>query len=90
MAKELAEDQSRRRNPRSDGLCNKTGRCDISALALAPSVSHKMVKVVLNGNVLAESDSTVVVEGNHYFPPGSVNKDLLSNSKTRYAKCLKS
>ena len=27
-----------------------------------------MVKASLNGVVLAESDNTVVVEGNHYFP----------------------
>ena len=29
-----------------------------------------------NGAVLAQSDETVVVEGNHYFPPDSVNRDL--------------
>jgi len=41
-----------------------------------------MVKVTLNGTVLAESDSTVVVEGNHYFPPDAVKKDLFTDSKT--------
>ncbi|KAI0074034.1 DUF427-domain-containing protein [Panus rudis PR-1116 ss-1] len=41
-----------------------------------------MVKVTLNGTVLAESDKTVVVENNHYFPPDSVKKDLFSNSST--------
>ncbi|KAI0714002.1 DUF427-domain-containing protein, partial [Cerioporus squamosus] len=38
--------------------------------------------VTLNGTVLAESDKTVVVEGNHYFPPEAVNKDALSDSST--------
>lgn len=33
-----------------------------------------------NGAVIAESDDTVVVEGNHYFPPDSVNADLLEAS----------
>ena len=33
-----------------------------------------------NGTVIAESDDTVVVEGNHYFPPESVNADLLEAS----------
>lgn len=28
-----------------------------------------------NGVVVAESDSTVIVEGNHYFPPDSISKD---------------
>ena len=42
-----------------------------------------MVKVTLNGTVLAESDNTVVVEGNHYFPPEAVNKELLSDSSTQ-------
>ena len=30
------------------------------------------MKATWRGEVLAESDETVVVEGNHYFPPGSV------------------
>ena len=30
-----------------------------------------------NGAVLAQSDDTIVVEGNHYFPPDSVVRDLL-------------
>jgi uncharacterized protein (DUF427 family) len=35
-----------------------------------------------NDTVIAESDSTVVVEGNHYFPPDSINRDLLIPSET--------
>ncbi len=34
-----------------------------------------MAKAVWNGTVLAESDETEVVEGNHYFPRDSVNWD---------------
>ncbi|KDQ62174.1 hypothetical protein JAAARDRAFT_189534 [Jaapia argillacea MUCL 33604] len=41
-----------------------------------------MVQVTLNGTVLAESDNTVVVEGNHYFPPDSVKSELFSKSDT--------
>ncbi|KAF8630261.1 hypothetical protein AX17_005447 [Amanita inopinata Kibby_2008] len=41
-----------------------------------------MPKVTLNGTVLAESNNTVVVEGNHYFPPSDVKKDLFSSSNT--------
>ena len=32
--------------------------------------------------VLAETDDTVVVEGNHYFPPGSLNSEFFSASDT--------
>lgn len=39
---------------------------------------HRRMKAVLNGTVLAESDATVVVEGNHYFPKESVNLDYFS------------
>jgi uncharacterized protein (DUF427 family) len=35
-----------------------------------------------NGTVIAESDDTVVVEGNHYFPVESVNRGLLKDSST--------
>jgi uncharacterized protein (DUF427 family) len=41
-----------------------------------------MVKVTLNNVVLAESDNTVVVEGNHYFPPDSVKTEYFQESNT--------
>jgi len=40
------------------------------------------MKAIWNGEVVADSDQTVVVEGNHYFPPGSVRADLLQPSAT--------
>lgn len=42
-----------------------------------------MAKAIWNGAVLAESDDTVVVEGNHYFPPDSVNREFFSSSDTQ-------
>lgn len=38
------------------------------------------VRAVWNGAVLAESDDTVVVEGNHYFPPDAVRAEYLEPS----------
>lgn len=35
-----------------------------------------------NGTTIAESDKTVVIEGNHYFPPESVNPEFVQPSKT--------
>jgi len=40
------------------------------------------MKAIWQNEVIAESDSTVVVENNHYFPPTSVKTALLSPSKT--------
>ncbi len=40
-----------------------------------------MPKAIWNGAVLAESDETIVVEGNHYFPPESVNDELFRSSE---------
>ena len=37
-----------------------------------------MPKAVFNGTVIAESDHTEIVEGNHYFPPQSVRTEFLS------------
>jgi uncharacterized protein (DUF427 family) len=42
-----------------------------------------MVKAVWNGAVIAESDDTVVVEGNHYFPESSVKREYLTFSNHR-------
>lgn len=36
-----------------------------------------MVRATWHGAVLAESDDTVVVEGNHYFPPDALNREHL-------------
>jgi uncharacterized protein (DUF427 family) len=41
-----------------------------------------MVQATWNGVVIAESDSTVVVEENHYFPASSVRQDFLQESST--------
>ncbi len=40
------------------------------------------MKAVWEGNVIAESNSTVVVEGNHYFHPESVREEYLKPSST--------
>ena len=41
-----------------------------------------MVKAEWNGAVIAESDDTVVVEGNHYFPADAVRAEYLVPSAT--------
>jgi uncharacterized protein (DUF427 family) len=40
------------------------------------------MKATWKGAVLAESDDTVVVEGNHYFPAGSINREHFRESGT--------
>ena len=40
------------------------------------------MRAIWNGTVIAESDDTVVVEGNHYFPIGSVDPAVLQPSST--------
>jgi len=40
------------------------------------------MKATWNGAVLAESDDTVVVEGNHYFPPDSISREHFRESET--------
>ncbi len=39
-----------------------------------------MVKAIWNDTTIAESDETVVVEGNHYFAPSSVKQEFLRNN----------
>ena len=40
------------------------------------------MRAIWNGEVIAESDDTVVVEGNHYFRLDSVRRELLQPSDT--------
>jgi uncharacterized protein (DUF427 family) len=40
------------------------------------------MKAVWNGQILAESTNTIIVEGNHYFPPDSIRKEYFTKSNT--------
>lgn len=42
-----------------------------------------MIRAVLNGTVLAQSDQTQVVEGVHYFPPDTIDHAALVKSRLR-------
>lgn len=41
------------------------------------------MRATWNGEVVAESDATVVVEGNHYFPPDAIRREFFQPSETR-------
>ncbi len=40
------------------------------------------MKAIWNGTVIAESDATEVVEGNHYFPRAAIKREYFSDSAT--------
>jgi uncharacterized protein (DUF427 family) len=40
------------------------------------------MKAIWNNTILAESDDTRVVEGNHYFPPDSIRSEYFQPSET--------
>lgn len=40
------------------------------------------MKAIWNGQVIAESNETIVVEGNQYFPEDAINKDFFKSSNT--------
>ena len=40
------------------------------------------MKAIWNNSVIAESNQTIVVEGNHYFPPDSIRPDHFQSSDT--------
>lgn len=44
------------------------------------------MKAIWNEQIIAESDDTVVVEGNYYFPPESLNREFFKNS-TKTTRC---
>ena len=39
-----------------------------------------MAKAIWNGVVLAESNDTIIVEGNHYFPPNTIQREYFKES----------
>jgi uncharacterized protein (DUF427 family) len=40
------------------------------------------MKAIWNGQIIAESNDTVIVEGNHYFPADAVKAEFLQDSAT--------
>jgi len=40
------------------------------------------MKAIWNNQILAESDNTVVVEGNHYFPAEAIKREYFQESNT--------
>ncbi|MEQ8927399.1 MAG: DUF427 domain-containing protein [Fulvivirga sp.] len=40
------------------------------------------MKAIWNGEIIAESNDTVVIEGNHYFPPNTIKKEYFKASNT--------
>ena len=42
------------------------------------------MKAIWNGTIIAESDQTVEVENNHYFPPDAVNMEYLKKTDAQY------
>ena len=57
-------------------------RRDYSVSRLLILANTNIMKAIWNGKVLAESDDTIVIEGNHYFPEDSINKEYFENSDT--------
>lgn len=41
------------------------------------------MKAIWNDTVIAESDDTVLVEGNHYFPESALNREVVTFSNNR-------
>jgi len=46
-----------------------------------------MPKAIWNGVILAESVQTIVVEGNHYFPPEAIRREYFRESDT-HTRCF--
>jgi uncharacterized protein (DUF427 family) len=40
------------------------------------------MKAIWNNSIIAESDETVIIEGNHYFPPHAIKQEYFKPSNT--------
>ncbi|WP_339702939.1 DUF427 domain-containing protein [uncultured Marixanthomonas sp.] len=40
------------------------------------------MKAIWNETILAESDDTIVIENNHYFPPNTINEQYFTKSES--------
>src|SRR6516225_9411297 len=71
---------SRQRHAGSSPACAWQGTREFNSLLNGRYVGGPTVaKATWNGAVLADSDETVVVEGNHYFPPESLHREFFKS-----------
>ncbi len=68
---------------RSVGLDSEKAKKILLANEFDPGCRDLGMKATWNGTTIAESDDTVIVEGNHYFPIGAIKNDYLRPSDTR-------
>jgi len=40
------------------------------------------MKAIWNNQIIAESNQTIIIEGNHYFPPDSIQREFFKSSDT--------
>lgn len=66
--------------PESTG--SRTGCRRVPSHTRVEKGSSDMVRAHWNGAVIAESDDTVIIDGNHYFPAAAVNEQDLVPSDT--------
>lgn len=52
----------------------------IARIVFMPAINFMIMKAVWNNQLIAESDNTIVVENNHYFPADAVSTDFLKPS----------
>ena len=49
-------------------------------MAFLPPTHRTLMRATWNNTLIAESDDTVLVEGNHYFPASTLNRDVITFS----------
>ena len=54
----------------------------VTSSFISQQIRNMSKKATWNGQVIAESDKTVVVENNHYFPADSMKKEFFQDSST--------
>jgi uncharacterized protein (DUF427 family) len=61
-----------------DGLFPGAGSIHHPRARPGQDVKERTMRAIWNDKVLAESDDTVVVEGNHYFPADSLRREYFT------------
>src|SRR5664279_5297474 len=70
-------------SPRSCAARRRAMRDDPAPTPSTTPTQGRPMKATWNGVTIAESDDTVVVEGNHYFPEASLKREYTSFSNHR-------
>lgn len=65
-----------------NGMYQHSKHKEIQVPLIKVLLKQNIMKAIWKGKIIAQSNETVMVENNHYFPPESINREYIMDNDT--------